>query len=69
MEKITYGGKDDEVKNMADFISQQALGNIIIRDTAPTSAEMKANTFAYYNSKLYFKTASGVLLRIDATII
>lgn len=50
-----------------DWIFANALGNIIIKDAAPASGDMKANTMAYYNNELYIKLANGGLYKFTLT--
>ena len=61
---------DDPVLNdIVEHIVQNGLGNIVIFESAPTNAQMKANTLGYYNGELYVKLANGVAGKIPITII
>jgi len=69
MEKIPYSGKDNETKSMADFISQRALGNIIITDQQPTADTLKVNSIIFYNDELYLKLPNGNSYKFALTAI
>ena len=72
MDKIPYNGRDGDFQNREftkafDFIQQNAIGNILIRETAPTNDEMKANTFHFFNDELYLKLSNGNLYKVTLT--
>lgn len=57
------------LKPIIDFIYQNAMGNILIRNEAPTSDDMKGNTMAFYNNELYLKLANGILYKVALTAL
>ena len=59
MEKVLYKGKDNEVKEISDFISHNALGNIIIATQQPSADTLKVNAVVFYDGYLYTKLVNG----------
>lgn len=67
MERPFKKSKDKELNEIFDFIFQNALGNIIILNSSPSSSEMKAGTIGYYNNEIFFKLANGELKKVTVT--
>jgi len=62
--------KDKDTNDILDFIYQAGMGNPIIFDSAPTNAQMKANTWGKVtgvNTYLYIKFVDGTAMRITGT--
>lgn len=62
MRRTELTGDDAKPNSLFNFIFENAMGNIIILDAAPTAAVpiLKENQVGYYSNKVYFVT-SGVL--------
>ncbi len=67
MERSKKVFKEKEVKDLGEFLFQNALGSVVIFKATPTNATMKANTIGYFDGKLYFKLANGETKSIQAT--
>jgi hypothetical protein len=52
-----------------EHIFTNGMGNILIRNEAPTANDMKANTMAYYNNELYLMLANGSLYKFTLTVV
>ena len=50
---------DLNTSKVFDFIYQNALGIINVRNEAPTLATMKANTIEKYGTSIYIKFSDG----------
>jgi len=64
MERGKEKVQDKEMGKVLDHIYQNALGNLIVMDTAPTKEQIKANTVVKHGSDIYFKTADNTVLKI-----
>lgn len=60
---------EKNVSGLADFIFQNAMGNVVVLPKAPTKDEMKSNTVGYFNNKIYFRLANGELKELSVTDI
>ena len=62
MRRTELRGKDAEANSTYNFIFDNAMGNLIILDSAPTAAIpiLTENQLGYFNNKVYLVT-SGVL--------
>lgn len=59
-----------DTNRILDFIFQNAMGNPIIFSSAPTAAQMKANTWGKVsgvNTAIYIKFADGGAIKITGT--
>ena len=59
----------ENIEPAIDFIFQNAFGNPIIMDTAPSNAQLKANTWAKNGNDIYIKFADGGAVKISGTAI
>lgn len=59
----------DEMFQLADFIFQNAQGNVIIGKSTPTKDTMKGNTMTFFDGKLYFKLVDGTSFSVPATTV
>ena len=64
MERGKEKVQDKDMGKVLDHIYQNALGNPVVFDSAPTKEQMKANTVAKHGTDIYFKTADGTVLKI-----
>lgn len=55
---------DRDMTKALDHIYNNALGNPIIFNEAPTKEQMKANTMGQYGSDIYLKTGDGKLIKL-----
>ena len=69
MERYKKPFKENELNEFSDFMSQNALGNPVIRSETPTSDTIKANTFEYYDGYLYIKLSNGSLYKFAVTAV
>ena len=58
-----------DTQDVMKHVFQEAFGNPIIFDSAPTNAEMNANSWGVFLSDLYIKFGNGICLRIAGTSI
>ena len=64
MERSPRKAKDKDVNFVLDFIFNNAMGNPIVFTSAPTLAQLKANTWGVYSTTLYVKFANGTGISI-----
>ena len=72
MERSKKVFKEKEVKDLGEFMFQNALGNPIIFTATPTNATMKANTWGKVkdvNTAIYVKFADGGGIKIAGTAL
>jgi len=70
MERYPRPLKEKELNNYNDWIRDNAMGNPVILDSAPTKAtDLKPNTQAMHGDDLYVRDAKGVLRKFTGTII
>ena len=67
MERSPKKVKDKDINDVFDFIAQNAMGSPVIFDSAPTNAQMKANTWGLSGTTLYVKFANNVTLSFAGT--
>lgn len=70
MQRAPRKTKDKETNAILDFIFQNAFGNPIIFDSAPSASEMKANTWGKVtgvNTAIYIKFADSGAIKITGT--
>ena len=55
-------------KELFNYIFDNAMGNIIVLNSAPTTAsDMKGNTIGYYDGTIYFKLADNTFKKFDVS--
>ena len=64
MENYKKTIENKELNEVAGFIFQNSLGNVIILSGVPTNAVMKANSVGIYGTDIYIKTANNVTLKL-----
>lgn len=69
MERYKKTLKDNDTQNALEHIFISAFGNPIIFDTAPTNANIKANTWGVNGSDLYVKFVNNVTLKFTGTVV
>lgn len=67
MERAKYAIDPKNLNPIFEHIFQNAMGNIIIMDDAPTNSGMKGNTMAFYNNEIYLKLSNGNLYKVGLT--
>ena len=67
MQKIRKKIEDKETNDAFKFIEENALGNPIILDQAPTKDQVQANNLAVHETDVYIRTSNGKLLKITTT--
>ena len=70
MQRSLRNLKDKDTQLVLDFIFDNAFGNPIIFDSAPTLSQMKSNTWGKVvsvNTALYIKFADGGGMTITGT--
>ena len=66
MERLKTTFKEKDVGKLADHIFQNAMGNILVLEAAPTAdGDMKLNTMGFYDGTLYIRLASGGIKTVD----
>lgn len=69
MERAKRPIQDKELAFIFDYIFQNAFGNPIIFDSAPSASDMKANSWGIYSTDLYVKFANGTTLKFSGTSV
>ena len=69
MERYDRKLKDTETSKALDFVYDNALGNVQILDSAPTSPSDMKTGIGYYSDTFYFKLVNGKLFSISGTEI
>ena len=67
MEKVDYKGDNYGLTHAFDFITQNALGNVVIANDTPTATTIKANVFVFYNNEMFIKLSNGSLYKFTLT--
>ena len=70
MERAPKKVKDKDVQDVLDFVFQNSFGMPIIFDSAPTLAQMRANTWGKVtgvNTAIYIKFADSGGIKITGT--
>ena len=70
MERSKKVFKEKEVKDLGEFVFQNAFGNPVIFDSEPSKANMKANTWGKVkdtNTALYVRFSDGGAIKITGT--
>lgn len=70
MERAPKRVKDKEVDDVFDWIFRNGMGNPIIFKSAPTAAQMKANTWGKVtgvNTAIYIKFSDSGAMKITGT--
>ena len=70
MERAPRRVKDKDTDAVFDFIFRNAMGNPVIFDSAPTKAQMKANSWGKVtgeNTAIYIRFADGGATKIAGT--
>ena len=63
MESYKKTIKEKEMSDALEHIFQNAMGNPIIFDSAPTKTQMNANSWGIYSTDLYVRFANGTCLK------
>ena len=67
MERFKRKLKEKEIQELADFITDNALGSISVDTNAPTAAShMKRNEVKVVGTDLYIKMPTGKILKFTA---
>ena len=62
--------KHSELSEVASYIFQNAVGNPIVFEAAPTaSSEMKGGTWGVFGADMYIKNPNGVLIKLAGVVI
>lgn len=70
MQRYVKKLKDKETNDALDFVFANAMGNPVIFDSAPTAAQMKANSWGKVsgvNTAIYIRFADGGAIKITGT--
>ena len=70
MQRSSKKVKDKDTNDVFDFIYQNGMGMPVIFTSAPTAAQMKANTWGKVsgvNTALYIRFADGGAIKITGT--
>ena len=67
MERAKKKVPDKLTDEIFEHIFRHGLGNVIILQSTPTKAQMKANTIGYYDNELFFKLSNGELKKFTVT--
>ena len=60
--------KEKVLQDRLEFIYRNAMGNVLVLDSAPTTAsDLKGNTTGYYDDAIYFKLADGTFKKFSVT--
>ena len=70
MERFKKRLKEKEIQELADFISENALGSINVDTNAPTEAsQMKRNEIKLVGNKLIIRFPNGKVFKFTGTEI
>ena len=70
MERSKKVFQEKEVKDLAEFVFQNALGNPVIFNSEPSKANIKANTWGKVkdvNTAIYVRFSDGGAIKITGT--
>ena len=69
MQRYTRTIKDAEAKDALTFVFDNAFGNPVVFDAAPTAGQMKANSWGKFGTDLYVKFGDSVVLKFTGTVV
>ena len=61
--------EDRDQRNLVDHIFQEAFGNPISFDSAPSASDLEPNTWGYNGTDLYIKYNDGTAVKFSGTTV